>query len=480
MKDGANNLMTSNGKMEGLLLFGFDDDIFRELCAQGARPKVWIKTGRKPGKEHIDGTTIYNHTPLKHGFVQARFSPEMDRDLAARVRREAYPYYLRNINRHERCRKVAGTSWGDKANRFEIMLNWYHAMLVEHDIRTLAFYTIPHGGSTIALYYLAREMGLQIILCYTLNFPDRFFMVEDITDIGHYRTSIRGDVKEDVQAVEEPVSPFYMDIDIPGHYSVMANRARLRWQLAKAILAVHFNRLTRHFGKEDKVIYRQRTVCTLQDRLDFLKLDKYAGDSFDRDRKYVYFPLHFQPELTSDVLGDIYGDQLLAIEELRRFLPDDIHIYIKENPLQSIYCREPSFFRRLEAIPGTTYLSANVSTFQLIENAWLVATLVGTAGWEAVQMGKPVITFGHAWYRCLGGVFDWSQGVNLAEIENFRFDRERLNRDVADMSRFFLAGLPATKVFDTQVKNFDSRENARKVTHAILEFIRTRSAGRKR
>ncbi len=50
--------------------------------------------------------------------------------------------------------------------------------------------------------------------------------------------------------------------------------------------------------------------------------------------------------MTGDVPGGRHGDHLLAVEELRRALPDDVHI-IKEHPMQTAYGREESFFRRL-------------------------------------------------------------------------------------------------------------------------------------
>ena len=47
-----------------------------------------------------------------------------------------------------------------------------------------------------------------------------------------------------------------------------------------------------------------------------------------------------------------------------------------------------------------------------------VATISGTAGYEAFVAGKPAIMFGHNWYRSLPGVNLWSKDLNLDDVLN--------------------------------------------------------------
>lgn len=86
---------------------------------------------------------------------------------------------------------------------------------------------------------------------------------------------------------------------------------------------------------------------------------KYLYDYYSRklfvneikeNEKYVYFPLHLQPEMTTSTLGKEYNDQILAIERVARIIPEDWYIYVKENPLQTNAYRDKYFYKRLQGI----------------------------------------------------------------------------------------------------------------------------------
>jgi hypothetical protein len=237
------------------------------------------------------------------------------------------------------------------------------------------------------------------------------------------------------------------------------------------MLKLVLNLVSRHFGKEDRTPHRRREICALFDRLAMLRLEKTLATDYDSSVRYIYFPLHYQPEMSPDVIGGVYADQLLALEELRRKLPDDIRIYVKENPKQSIYAREPSFFKRLAALPGTVYLAGSASTFDLTKNALAVATIAGTAGWEALQMGKPVICFGAVWYRSLPGVLNWPDDYAFEKLENFCFDKQRLQQALSEMSRHFYTGITVIKGYSEQVADFDPVTNGDNIVRGVISFL---------
>jgi len=131
---------------------------------------------------------------------------------------------------------------------------------------------------------------------------------------------------------------------------------------------------------------------------------------------YIYFPLHLQPELTTSALGGAYADQMLAIEALSSWLPKGYFIYLKENPKQTEKQRGPLFYKRLAALKNVRLLSRTENSIALIKGSVGVATVTGTAGWEALFHGKPVLVFGLAWYRGFSGVTEFRRDLDFASF----------------------------------------------------------------
>ncbi|HIC79989.1 MAG TPA: hypothetical protein EYH07_19435 [Kiloniellaceae bacterium] len=133
----------------------------------------------------------------------------------------------------------------------------------------------------------------------------------------------------------------------------------------------------------------------------------------DLSANYIYFPLHLQPERSTSPAGGFFDDQLLAAEILAASLPEGWELYIKEHPSQFWHpraikqsdFRSESFYERLAALPNTRLIAFEHDSHQLIEDAALIATITGTAGWETIMRGKPCLAFGEPWYRGCAACF---------------------------------------------------------------------------
>ena len=75
--------------------------------------------------------------------------------------------------------------------------------------------------------------------------------------------------------------------------------------------------------------------------------DEKLNKLLNNGKKKIYFPLHFQPELTTSLLGENFDDQILIIERLSQFAGENYEIIVKENPRQTFYQRG-NFFKRLK------------------------------------------------------------------------------------------------------------------------------------
>lgn len=179
-------------------------------------------------------------------------------------------------------------------------------------------------------------------------------------------------------------------------------------------------------------------------------------DNPDYKDKYILFPLHYQPEMTSNPTGDIFVDQLLCIELLLKNTPNDYYIYVREHPAQFFLHMEghtsriKGFYDDLVKYPRVKFISTKNNPLDLIKNATAVATITGTIGWESIVQGKPVIIFGLSWYEKYKGVLritdEDSASKVFSFIEEYVFDERNLFSYLAAFSKnsikaYFYPGL---------------------------------------
>jgi hypothetical protein len=132
----------------------------------------------------------------------------------------------------------------------------------------------------------------------------------------------------------------------------------------------------------------------------------------DLEKKFLYLPLHYQPECTTAPMGGVFVEQLLMIEMLSKALPSDWIIYVKEHPIQWLprgasyfNYRYEGYYRAIAALPNVRLIPITTDTYTLINRSQAVATITGTAGWEALLRGKPTLVFGYSWYRYAPGAY---------------------------------------------------------------------------
>ncbi|MBO5207817.1 MAG: hypothetical protein J6B68_00575 [Lachnospiraceae bacterium] len=114
--------------------------------------------------------------------------------------------------------------------------------------------------------------------------------------------------------------------------------------------------------------------------------------------KYIYFALHYQPEATSNPLGGrAYTDQIVPLQILCRSLPEDVHVYVKAHPAQLAFFCGISYYQNMLKIPQVRLIKMKCSTYDLIKNAYAVASLTGTACWESQFYNVPAILFGYSY-----------------------------------------------------------------------------------
>ena len=355
------------------------------------------------------------------------------------------PMLLQNFARDEFVYRLPHYEY---INIINMLVNHYYAML-QQGVDMVVFEDIPHGGSGLTMYLVAKAMGIKTLMlvpayeagyftyCYSIEdygiFADASDYCEELDDIV-----IKKEYKKDIAYMtpemmakdlgKHSMSYYFQPLLSPKHYF---GKKKVLWkeQQAKYLNLYDFI--------EKKII---RSVGRYFQHRCYNKNNTKTVQYVDFKKKYVYFPLHLQPEMTTDVLGEKYTDQLLAIEKLHKILPDDWYIYVKENPKQKSYMRGRYFFERISLIPNVVFVDRTVDTYKLMESAQFVSTITGTAAWEAITGGKNALIFGRVWFDHFPGIFRFEEIESIQEILQYRIPHDDIQKETTKLRRKLIKG----------------------------------------
>ncbi|MGE4221361.1 MAG: hypothetical protein AB7G39_18095, partial [Alphaproteobacteria bacterium] len=150
-------------------------------------------------------------------------------------------------------------------------------------------------------------------------------------------------------------------------------------------------------------------------------------------RRFVYFPLHMEPEIALQGFSPECFTQLACIASLARDLPAGVVLAVKET--FAAFGRRPrDFYGQIAEFKNVVLLRPDQLGLELAKRADATATITGTGGFEAAVSGRPVISFGrHNLYNILPHVFPAFREEDLAgalrQALNPAFDRATAARN---------------------------------------------------
>ena len=201
------------------------------------------------------------------------------------------------------------------------------------------------------------------------------------------------------------------------------------------------------------VIYfgiRQKIIRYLRGKF----IDKIFSKNLPENEKFVYYPLHVQPERSADLDSPFYSNQSTTIQNIARSLPIGYKLYVKEHPIQIRRSWRPiSFYQKLNNLPNVRLIHPQVNPKILLEKCSMVITLSGTAALESLIFNKPSIVFGKTIFSKLDSIYQvqslnclpeliknvLNSVVNLNEVQNFlvylkdnSYDFTEMNNTIKD------------------------------------------------
>src|SRR3989338_6330402 len=195
------------------------------------------------------------------------------------------------------------------------MLRYWGGVLEECAPDAIIMLSVPHEMYNFVLYRIARSRGIRtLILDDTLMDTERFVVIEDYTK-GN--ASLAKAASSGRRTALNELSP-----EMREYYLTMTRSKDPSPPLMKTFFETHtplnnvrrWLRVSIAFIKDGTII--ERAVMKLFKLMRQNLLDEHRQYEREADFKnpYAYFPLHYQPELTTSPLGGVFVDQLLAIK----------------------------------------------------------------------------------------------------------------------------------------------------------------------
>lgn len=352
-------------------------------------------------------------------------------------------------------------SYFEFKNLFTIQFYFFYDLIKDNRIELLIASNFLHEADFL-LYPIAKDIfNIQTIFFNQSLFPNRFWYMDSIEDYGDFsaikQLTLKTPVKKSLLSELRP-NLFYMK---------KSKKFSFKEGCFYKYLFKNFEKI---FNKKRNIQFSTLILKYKKCKIYNNMLLKYSTREINFNETFVYFPLHLQPELTTSIFGNIHSDQLLAIEKLSEFIPKEWKIYVKENPKQNYFQRDPLFFKRLLNINKVVLVDKRVDTHKLTQHCQFLSTISGTAGWEAIIEKRKVLLFGYAWYQTFPGVFTYNKELTFDMLNNSTIYNNQLEEQFEKfLSNMFLGIIDEN--YTALVKNFNKQENKENIIFALQTIL---------
>ncbi|MBT6051899.1 MAG: hypothetical protein HOI47_27530 [Candidatus Scalindua sp.] len=304
---------------------------------------------------------------------------------------------------------------------FSGLLKQYRTIF--HEYKTNIFLpAIAMGGIDVFIFeQICKEMKIPYIVPSNVRVKNLFAFSSDVQlRFSHIddtcKALIEGRIVLDISKAEVLYNELIGELKDPQYFDRMNSRfnivyfnsflSKLKLMLAgvKSIMGELLGWYrTRKLRRSDDIRRQPNNISTLFSNISiglrslyqkYVLTNSKFSTPLKKDQKYIYYPLHINPEYSTQIQGTMWLDQSHLVELLAKSIPFDWKVLVKEHPGTLVARVRPlSFYKKLKKIPNVCIAPIGADMHQLISNAEMIAVITGTAGWEAILRGKPVITF---------------------------------------------------------------------------------------
>lgn len=421
----------------------FWTSIVDELLDKDIQTTYWL--GDSKFKNKISNKYFFHEVK---DILQFRglYSVEMESFDISSIGLNEYYTYLKILDRDS---NIGGYSFSMRDRSLKDYLNYWYSLFKHMKPDAIIFSNVPHLSYDYPMYLVAKFLNIRTIIFNVTPYVGWHYLTDAILAKNNNSNFLElskdiFDIKSDFKACS--VAPYKNQQYILPDYikdQINYDKKNKGVIIAKKIVSEFSRKIksTNLLSNSQKSVRYDYFSFTGNNGIVFelshflikekykRRLEKEYLDSvvssvkIDEIDKYIYVPLHYQPEATTAPYGGLYADQIYMIEQLRAKLPKNVAIIVKEhysqfsNALDGFRGRYLSYWDKLLNVENLYLAPMDYNQKKLIIDSLAVVTVTGTAGWEAIQYGKYSIVFGDSWYSSHPNAINF-KNLNLNILED--------------------------------------------------------------
>jgi hypothetical protein len=291
--------------------------------------------------------------------------------------------------------------------------------------------------SNLLLYRIAKKMKIKVLMPVPIHMHNTFIMSDNIGG----REICDGFKKLMSNVTNE--SKIYDENFIKKSNMIETINVQLKYNYNTSTFSQKINHYIKRLSHNPEPIYKDvgKTKLKvirykLQKYFEIKKRQKFLNNKSIKtveDKKFIYYPLHSEPEAKILVETPFHSNQIALIENIARSIPVDSVLYVKEHPVQKTKLwRSVEDYKKIITMPNVKLVHPDLNSQELISKSQGIVVISGAVGFEALFYKKPIILFGDEYYDELSMVTKIATLTTLPNVinnalSNFKFNNNELN-----------------------------------------------------
>ncbi len=383
-------------------------------------------------------------------------------------------------------------SFSERKQFYYDMLKFWNTVINQIKPDLVVFFTWPHTQSCYAFYLLLKyHYSIDLLFLDPIPLLNKYHLVGVSLERPCTPFIALYESDEDITASAESIE--FLELSRKGvtqphiveDYKKSENASPIfRWKefarlfLSTVVKGTGFKKAAVAWKKNKLPYFMTESRMNNFEYFMFVELRRYKNKRLrkyydplcvepDFNKKYIYFAASYQPEARTNITCGPFEDQFLALDILASSIPEDWIIYYKENLYsfdsspwsKGSLRRDEYYFQRINSQKNIKLISTDISTFDLIDNAQIIATVSGTVAWESVLRGKPAMSFGGVWYMGCKSIF-WIKTLQDAQnaikkvLDGYIPDQDDIERYVAAIEKIAVKNI-ILRNFKEKIKECD-------------------------